>query len=287
MRTWVRVVSGVLVTCALHVGVVAGESANAGGRNSHFKKSVVAALNITQLQYKDWAAGGEDALSYVAQLRADFELKDTKVNWQLTGRFAFGQTKLGSGQLRNSTDQIDIDTALSYRLNHHLNPYAGASARTQFATGYDYKKKPPVPKSAFRDPLYLTQTVGVNLATGRAFRSRLGIGLKETFTRKYTVYSDDPKTPVVERRKVETGIHSTSSWKLKLGDTLVYDARLKLFSTFEHIDVVDVQWDNAISAQVAKYVAVNLTVNVLYDKDVSYRTQVKQQLAIGLTYNLF
>jgi len=258
--------------------------ANDGSRLS---KQVVAALNVTQLQYKDWAAGGQDALSYVAQLNANFDLKDTRLSWRFVGKFAFGQTKLDGESLRNSTDQIDMDLSMSYRFDKHFNPFIGATLRTQFATGYDYRKKPPEPRSAFRDPLYLTQTIGANLATERNFRSRLGCGFKETFTRRYTRYSDNPKTPEVEKRKVETGIQSTSSWKVKLGKLLFYSGRLRMFSTFEHIDVVDVIWDNVWSAQVAKYVAVNLTVNVLYDKDVTKRTQIKQSLAIGLTYNLF
>ncbi len=262
-------------------------TSSVSGAASKLSKQVVAALNVTQLQYKDWAAGGQDALSYVAQLNANFDLKDTRMSWRFVGKFAFGQTKLDGEDLRNSTDQIDMDLSMSYRFDKHFNPFIGATLRTQFATGYDYRKKPPVPRSAFRDPLYMTQTIGANLATEKHFRSRLGCGFKETYTRKYTQYSDNPRTPEVEKRKIETGIQSTSSWTLKLGQLLVYNARLRMFSTFEHIDVVDVIWDNVWTAQVAKYVAVNLTVNLLYDKDVSKRTQIKQSLAIGLTYNLF
>jgi|YelNatPaOPRAMG01_1025707.scaffolds.fasta_scaffold00123_13 hypothetical protein len=272
--------------------LLAGAATNAAAESdsppsSSSKRSVVAALNVTQLQYKDWAAGGENALSYVAQVNADLELKKTRASWQFVGKFAFGQTKFGNGQLRNSTDQIDMDGTFSYRLSDAVNPFLGAGLRTQFATGYDYRKKPPQPRSAFRDPLYLNQTLGANLATGSGFRSRIGVGFQETLTRRYTTYSDNPKTAKVERQKVEAGIQSTSTCRLKLGRALMYDGRLRLFSTFDHIDEVDVQWDNVVTAQVAKYVAVNLTVNVLYDKDVSLRTQLKQQLAIGLTYNLF
>ena len=45
--------------------------------------------------------------------------------------------------------------------------------------------------------------------------------------------------------------------------------------------------DNTLTANVSKYVVVILNVQIINDKQVSTRTQVKEVLALGLSYTLF
>jgi cytochrome c oxidase assembly protein Cox11 len=50
------------------------------------------------------------------------------------------------------------------------------------------------------------------------------------------------------------------------------------------LDEVDIKWDNIFSAKISKYIDVNLNVKLFYDKDISEDRQLKQSLALGLTY---
>ena len=50
---------------------------------------------------------------------------------------------------------------------------------------------------------------------------------------------------------------------------------------------IDVNWENRVSAAVAKYVTVSLYLQLLYDKETDTRGRFKETLALGLTYKLF
>jgi hypothetical protein len=61
--------------------------------------------------------------------------------------------------------------------------------------------------------------------------------------------------------------------------------KLQLFSNLNRVDEIDVNWDNLFSAKVAEYLSVTLSIVLVYDKDISLQRQLKQTLAVGLTYS--
>ena len=61
-------------------------------------------------------------------------------------------------------------------------------------------------------------------------------------------------------------------------------SKLELFYDFGALDEIDVKWDNIFSAKISKYVDVNFNIKLFYDKDLSEKRQIKQALAVGLTY---
>ena len=262
-----------------------GGNSGIANEQTKVKKRFVSSLNVSQVQYEDWAAGGENALSYVVTLDGRVERNNSHCNWDISGKFVFGQTKQQGTEIRNSVDRIESDVAMTYKLSNGINPFVGMGLDTQFTTGYDYRQKPKLAKSDFADPLYLNQSVGASYKYGSKFSTRLGFAFKETITQNHRIYSDNPKTPdIKEWKKVKTGIQSQTRLSCKIGQNLSFESKLRCFSTFEHIDVVDVKWDHSWTAKVAKYVSVNLNILVIYDKDVTLQTQIKESLAIGLTY---
>jgi hypothetical protein len=52
------------------------------------------------------------------------------------------------------------------------------------------------------------------------------------------------------------------------------------------MDVWDVRWDNSFVAKINDYVNVNFSFLLIYQKDQSPKTQVKEALQLGLTYTL-
>ncbi|MCW8953325.1 MAG: hypothetical protein OQK48_00110 [Sulfurimonas sp.] len=52
------------------------------------------------------------------------------------------------------------------------------------------------------------------------------------------------------------------------------------------MDVWDVRWDNSFVAKINDYLNVNLAVLLIYQKDQSVKTQVKEALQLGITYTL-
>ena len=247
---------------------------------------VIAGLNITQNTYKNWAAGGEDALAYTLTVNSKLEKNQSKYIWTATGDFAFGQTKLGDDPIRNAVDKISIEGLYTHKLGTFVNPYVGLGFDTQFAKGYDYSASPKEAKSNFIDPLYIMGGAGAGFFLKPDLTTRLGLAFKETIADKYAVFYIDANDSTKTSR-FETGIESVTDYSVKLGENLLYETRLGLFSAFEHVDVVDIKWDNTWTAQVAKYVNVNLTLLVYYDEDIVKKTQIQETLAIGLTYTIF
>ena len=71
-----------------------------------------------------------------------------------------------------------------------------------------------------------------------------------------------------------------------LSENLLFTSKLELFPNLEASNEIDVAWDNLLAAKVQECVTVNLSVKILYDRDVSKKRQLRQSLAIGLTYAL-
>ena len=61
---------------------------------------------------------------------------------------------------------------------------------------------------------------------------------------------------------------------------------LALFAPFKTMDEIIVRSDNSITAKVNKYVSVSFNVQLINDVTTTRRTQIKQVLALGLSYTL-
>jgi hypothetical protein len=121
------------------------------------------------------------------------------------------------------------------------------------------------------------------------FRTRLGLGFKQTFADEFNNrYTDDPDTPGdIESFKNETGIESVTEFEWVFMENMAYKGYLRLFGRFEDISVWDVRWDNTITAKINDYFNVNLNVLLIYDVDKTLRTQVKEALQLGVSYSIF
>jgi hypothetical protein len=249
---------------------------------------IVAGLALTQASFTNWTAGGENALAYTASIDAKSVNDQEKLNWATAYKFAFGQARLGNKSLRKIEDKIDIETVLKYKMSEHWNPYAGATLKTQFVTGYVYDEfdnKTGV--SNLFDPAYLTQTAGIEYSAGPVFKSRLGAGLREVLTSDYPIYADDPETlNEVETTLVQGILESVSDLSLQLEENLLFTSRLELLAPFETLDQITVRSTNALAAKVTTYITANVSVEFLNDWRVTRRTQVRETIALGLSYTV-
>jgi hypothetical protein len=210
-----------------------------------------------------------------------------KTNWSNAYKVAFGQTRLGDQGLRKTDDKIDFETVLTYKLGGYVNPYAAATMKTQFARGYKYDAPGlKTPLSNFFDPGYLTQSAGVGYQPMPEIKTRLGAALREIFTSEFPRYADDPATVDTEKTRVDGGLESTTELEWKLDENILFTSKLELFAAFKTLDEVVVRNDNTIAAKVSKYITVNLNVQLINEKRISPRTQVKETLALGLSYTL-
>jgi len=249
--------------------------------------SLVGSLTFTQVAFTDWAQGGENALAWALGADGKSTNEQERTSWSNTYKFGFGQTRLGDQGIRKTDDRIDLETMLTYKIGDKFNPYAAATLKTQFAKGYKYDAAGgSIPVSKFFDPAYLTQSAGVVYQPAAEFKTRLGMALREIITSEFPgYYADNPETIEIEKSRVNGGLESVTEFAWKLDENVGFSSKLELFSAFNKMDEVIMRSDNVLSAKVSKYITVLLNVQLLNEKNISPKTQVKETLAIGLSYS--
>lgn len=254
-----------------------------------WKHSLVTGLTLTQVAFTDWAQGGENALSYTLTADGKSVHEMEKTNWINTYKLAFGQTRLGGQGLRKTDDIIDLSSVFTYKLGTLINPYFSATARTQFANGYMYPTKDSSYQvSAFFDPAYLTQSAGVGYQPIKELKTRLGLGIREVITNKFNQYTDDPKTSdKIEKITVDGGIESVTNVEWQLEDNVLFTSQLEMFAPLKTLDEIVVRSSSALTAKVGKYITAILNLQLINDKRTTPRTQIKETIALGISYTLF
>ncbi len=250
---------------------------------------LVAGLTLTQVAFTDWAQGGENALAYTLSVDGKSVDEEERSNWTNTYKFAFGQSRLGSQGLKKTDDVIDLSTVFIYKLGTYINPYAAASLKTQIAKGFLYPKPDsPVQVSAFFDPAFITQSAGVGYQPIKEVKTRLGLGLREVVANKFSsIYTDDKATQKLEKVTVDGGMESVTNVEWQLEDNILFTTQLELFAPFKTLDEIVVRDNTSITAKVSKYITAILNIQFINEKRVSPRTQIKETIALGLSYTLF
>ncbi|MGC9512071.1 MAG: DUF3078 domain-containing protein [Fidelibacterota bacterium] len=245
-------------------------------------------LNLSQIALDNWAEGGDNAWSWHLNIKGKATREETTFKWVSSGNANFGKSKIGSDQSRKAVDEIQLESVYTRKLGLPVNPYAALTARTQFAKGYEYTDTSRMAISAFMDPGYFTQSVGMGYQFKDSFSTRLGAAMKETITSDFPVpYADDLETAEIETSRIEFGAKSVTDLNLSFSENLLFSSQLSLFSNFSALNKIDVDWDSQLTATINKYGNVNLAFRLLYDRDLHVKRQIKEALAIGLTYNFF
>ena len=252
-----------------------------------WKNTASAALNLTQVSFKDWVAGGSNTLAYSAVVQGSSVLTSVRTVWTNNYRLAFGQARLADQGIRKTDDEIYLESLFIYKLGTYVNPYGALTLRTQFAPGYDYSTTPETQVSQFFDPAYVTESAGFAYKPVPEFSTRLGVALREAITSRYNQYATDLTTHTVHKVWTRGGVESVSELNGNVAENIQIVARLELFAPFKTFDRITVLNDYSLIAKVNKYISTGLTLALINDVNVSARTQMKQALTLGLTYTLF
>ena len=129
------------------------------------------------------------------------------------------------------------------------------------------------------DPGYATQSAGIGYQPNTYIKTRFGVAAKETFTNNFaTRYGAGRKT------RMEYGAESVTDATYKLDENILFTSKLEMFSNFKALNEVDVNWDNMFTSKISKYISVSFNVKLFYDRDISKMRQLRETLAVGLTY---
>lgn len=253
-----------------------------------WQKEMVGGINLTQTSFDNWVQGGENQLAWQVNLNFKFVNDQEKTNWANTGKFTYGNTKTGKLEARKSIDEIKLESVFAYKLGVLINPFVAATGETQFDKGYKYEPKKEA-ISAFMDPGYFRESAGIGIKPSEIVKTRLGVSFKQTITSDYPKpFADDPTTPdsvKIEKIKSEIGAESVTDVSWKVSENSLFTSKLELFSAFTTFKEIDVNWDNILTTKISKYFNVNFNFKLFYDRDISKMRQIKQAIALGVTYS--
>jgi len=273
----------IIVTFSLVYGQEEGDELKMG-----WNKKMVGSLNFTQASFDNWAAGGENSWSWIFNLTGNFLHKQDKWRWNNFYKLEYGRSKVGEDEAKKSADEIFVESEYSYLFRPIWAGYFAVNGRTQFAEGYDFTVDPKVLTSKFMNPGYFRQSAGLKFEPSENFNSRGGVGLKQTVVTDEMfapIYTDDLDTPEKEKLRNEIGLESVTNVTYQLKENLILVSSLDIFSNLKALNEIDVRWDNLLSAEVVKYVKVSFNFQLYYDRDISIKRQLKQYLAVGLSYS--
>lgn len=239
-------------------------------------------LNVSQVAFSNWTQGGANSLSWTGMINAAYDHNGKTWSIQNIVKAAYGRTKLDNQNSITTDNQLLIESVLAYNVGWSTNPFISNTIFTAITTGYSYNSNPPVPIADFFDPGYVTQSLGFGYSKIKGVSTRLGIALQEVFARNYRRYTDNGNAAT----KIQPGVESVTHGTLKIARNIVLTTGLRLFSRFDSLGVWDVRWDNDITAKVNSFVNVDLNYQLVYQKDQSITTQMKEGLQLGLTYEI-
>jgi len=253
-----------------------------------WKQKLQAMLTLTQASYSNWVQGGDDALAYTGTLDGKTIDNERMTNWTTAYHFAFGKTSLDGGGARKTDDIIDFSSVYSYKLDSLLNPYISATLLTQFAPGYTYDDSGRATEvSKFFDPGYMTQGAGMGFWPFPGVKERLGVAMREIVTSQFTQYANVAGGLQTQKVSIKGGLQSTTELTWKIDDNVLFNAKLALFDPFSTLTQIVVYSDNTITAKVSKYISVGFSLDIINERDITPRTQIKEGLGLNLSYDVF
>lgn len=290
MKFLIVIIITLLIIMAAHV--FGQEEAEKNG----WTKSTDFNLSITQTAYSDsWAGGEAGNASWVANLNSLFEGPlNPSFNSKSSAKLSFGQTHIQDEETKKwakpkkSTDEIDLESITSYTPGWYVNPYFGLRFESQFLDASVASIK------RFINPMTFTESAGF---TRRLYKmdkdfidTRFGFALREHINK---VIVDTLNEVTETKTATDGGLESVTDLSMQVHENIKLTSKLKLYKALtvskEHVDnwsTLDVDWENILTASVTKYITVNLHLQWVYDKQIDARGQLKETLALGVTFKM-
>lgn len=281
---------------------------------SHWKHKNIAGIDISEIAFVNWSAGGTSAITGLVRGDLKYDYKDEYQVWSNELFFRYGLNKQEGVELRKTDDAFKINSTYGLRTNPTSNWYHSAKLNfnTQFTNGYSYPNtenpisKPFAPAYLFLGigseyiykpenfTLYLSPlTLKSTMVLDQTLANSGAYGVKKA------VYDEDGNLiSEGKKSKTELGILINSYLEREIFNNIILKNRLILYTDYLHnFGNIDVDWQCFSYLTVNQYVKANVGFNLVYDEDIDVikekngvkinegpKVQLKQVLGIGLEY---
>jgi hypothetical protein len=282
---------------------------------SHWEKKNTVGLDITQIAFVNWNAGGNSSISGL--LKGNFLRKYQKGNlkWVNEMIIRYGVNKQDGVELRKTDDAFQFNSTLGYRKDTITNWYSSAkfNFNTQFTNGYSYPNTTKAISKPFA-PAYIFLGVGSEYSNKEKklnvyispLTMKTTLVLDQTLANQgafgvnKAVYDVDGNLlRKGELHRMELGFLVTNYYKKEIYKNIIWENRLSLYSDYiNRFGNVDIDWQMQLELVVNEYVKANIGAHFIYDDDIKAKEerngeqvtvgpklQLKQLLGVGLSYN--
>jgi hypothetical protein len=249
----------------------------------------------------NWEGGEAGSFTWAAQFLGVAEKQFSKqVNSKTSLKLQFGQTATQNKENKSwsvpqkSSDLIDGEELLKLTLDAWVDPFVSVRAISQFLDGSDSQLV------RYMNPVEITEAAGVNRTLQKnesvEWATRLGVAARQLVDRHHldtasgtrsTNYTNDGGFEF----DMDLKAANKEKWISYLGSLRIYEAVLSSKAdAFKGTTAENdwryphVKWENTLTLTFAKYLMLNLSAYLYYDKDIHRDPRLKETLSAGLTY---
>jgi hypothetical protein len=268
-------------------------------KDTTWKTSIKLGFNFNQASFSDnWTGGGVNSIAFASFFNTRANYRKGKWSWDNELEFLYGIIRNAGQDYRKSQDRIFLDSKIGYDISEKWNGYFSLNFLTQFAPGYRYVDDSlssdgvdGLTISRFLAPGFITTSLGFEYDPNDWFLLRLS-----PFAPRITIVTDTDlylNTKGNTNYGVEIGETVRYEWlaaqlqaeiNKDITETLNLQTRYIMFANYETLSLssIDHRLDLNITAELTKYINVNLAAIILYDEDQDTSLQISQLLGVGV-----
>jgi hypothetical protein len=284
---------------------------------SFWEKENSFGINVSEVAFINWNAGGDNAVSGLGFLKFARKYKFSHFQWDNNLELRYGLNAQDGRKLRKTEDVIRLSSNLGFRKDTISNWFYSVQLNfnTQFSNGYKYPDR-ETPISRFMAPGYLLFGAGTSFITkDQKFNLYLSpLTQKSTFVLDQDLADNgafgvneailDADGNVItpgENHLLEIGILITNNFNYNVAENIELKSRLNLYTDYiKSFGNIDVDWELNLNMKVNKFISTSLGTQMIYDDDILFdvvkndngtilnpgipKIQFKQILAVGILY---
>lgn len=262
-------------------------------------------INFNQVNFTNWAAGGDNSVSGVTLLNYDITFDDGQNSWKNKIILGYGLQYL-KDDYKKTEDKIDLSSLYGYKIGKNWDAAILASFKTQFAEGFDGDND-SVYVSKFMAPGYIAVGPGFNYKPVEYFSIFMSPATVQWVIVNDQRLADEGAFGVTpaeydtlgnvitpgEMVKLQFGASIKAAFKKDIAKNVNLETTLELFSDYLlNPQNIIIRWDVIFDFKVNSWLSAKLTTNLIYDDNIVIndskgnplgpRTQFKEMFGLGL-----
>lgn len=294
-----RILKLVLIMLAMSQFISAQDNPD----TSYWANSGKVALNFSQVGLTNWVGGGDPSMAFNGIFTYTFKFEKEPHLWENVLDAGYGAQRIGGKEepFKKSDDKFVYTSRYGYKIRGKWYVSAMSDFRTQFYKGFSYDNDTSIFISTLMAPAYWKLGLGITFShkfsdeesfsfTFSPLNGKTTFVLDDELSGK-GAFGVDPG----QKTKFHAGMDLTLAFNKEVVKNVTLTTTLGLFSRYEDLAVVDVNWDMAIWFKINEFLSANISTQLIYNQDIAFinpdgssygsAVQFKEVLGIGVAYS--